>query len=461
VSNEVSFGPFILSVAQRRLWHAGSRVALKPKEAELLTLLAEGRPRTISKDEIIERLWQGAAASDAALTQTVYRLRRALGRYVSERDFIRTIPGIGFQFAGGSPIETRSDELDALRPAFSLYQRAVSQYRKRTETSILIAIRLLDDVRSEDPDYIPALVMQARAYTTAGIRLFLPPQDAYWLARRTLQRVLLRDSSNAEAYATLSTLLLFFNGDREAAQHAAEYALLLAPQSPSAHKAAIWERLSRSDFPAALTQADLAVRSGPASQQSTVLLGVVLYLMQRYAEAHACFDTARSLGPLSAMAHFYDACAYLMTGAHDRAEELLSAMTGTDMLPRVIATRGYIAAKRGDSATSAKAIEALLTTRIPSDISLCAVHLARGEQERAAVALERAMLTREPGLFLVAIDPIYSELRASHRELLTDLQRARAPQCDSCGTALRGRDANDTFDYLLCTQCQQSLDFNC
>jgi DNA-binding winged helix-turn-helix (wHTH) protein/Tfp pilus assembly protein PilF len=457
VGNEVSFGPFVLSVAQRRLWHDGSRVALKPKEAELLALLAERRPRTISKDEIIERLWQGAAASDAALTQTVYRLRRTLGRYAGERDFIRTIPGIGFQFTGGSPIETRSEELDALRPAFSLYQRAVSQYRKRTETSILVAIRLLENVHSEDPDYVPALLLQAKAYTNAGTRLFLPPQDAYWLARRTIGRVLDRDPANADAFATLSALLLFFNGDREAAHHAAERALLLAPQTPPAHKAAIWERLSRGDFAAALTQADLAVRSGPASRQSTALLGTVLYMAQRYADAHACFEMARSLDANDTTSLFYEACAYTMRQAYDRAEDLLSAMTGTDLFARVIALRGYIAARRGDSAASAQAITELSRARIPSDISLCGVHVARGDLASAAIALERALLTREPGLFLVAIDPMYAPLHASHPELTALIQRGRPPQCDSCGTRLFASETNDSFDYLLCTQCQLSF----
>jgi DNA-binding winged helix-turn-helix (wHTH) protein len=454
VGNEVSFGPFVLSVAQRRLWHGGSRVALKPKEAELLALLAERRPVTISKDEIIERLWRGAAASDAALTQTVYRLRRTLGQYATERDFIRTIPGIGFQFAGGSPIETSCDELDALRPAFSLYQQAVSQYRKRTEASTIVAIRLLENVRSEDPDYVPALVMQAKAYTNAGIRLFLPPQDAYWLARRTLQKVLNRDPANADAFATLSTLLLFFNGDRDAAQRAAERALLLAPQTPPAHKAAIWERLSRGDFAAALTQADLAVRSGPASHQSTAVLGTVLYFARRYADAHSCFDTARSLNSAHTTSSLHDACAYAMTGAYDRAEALLNTMTGTDLLTRVIAVRGYIAAKRGDREASVQAIGELLRARVPSDIGLSLVHLARGDTASAAATLERALRTREPGLFLVAIDPMYAALHTSHPELITTIQRGRPPQCDSCAGELHAPDSNGDFDCSLCAQCQ-------
>ena len=324
-----------------------------------------------------------ARASDAALTQTVYRLRRALGQYVSERDYIRTIPGVGFQFAGGSPIETRSDELDALRPGFSVYQHAVQQYRKHTESSILVAIRLLETVQSEDPHDVPALVTLAKAYTNAGIRLVLSPQDAYWRARRALHHVLELDPANAGAFATLSTLLLFFNGDREAAHRAAERALLLAPQAPPAHKAAIWERLSCGDLAAALTQADLAVRSGPSSRQSTALLGTVLYMARRYAEAHACFETARSLDPLDTTSLFYDACAYAVTADYDRAEALLNRMTGTDLLPRVISVRGYIAAKRGDAAAYAAAIAQLILRPRPFGYSTrCRVSRARRRCER-------------------------------------------------------------------------------
>jgi tetratricopeptide (TPR) repeat protein len=202
------------------------------------------------------------------------------------------------------------------------------------------------------------------------------------------------------------------------------------------------------------------VRSGPSSQQSTTLLGTVLYMMQRYAEAHACFKTAHRLGPFNTMAQFFDASAYVMTGAYDRAEDLLSAMTGTDMLPRVVAMRGYIAAKRGDLAASEKAIETIRAVRIPSDTALCAVHVARGEYASAVAALERAMRTREPGLFLVAIDPMYAALYASHRDLQTTLQRGRPPLCDSCGIEIRGRDDNGTFDCLLCLMCQSSLDLH-
>ena len=99
MGNDVRFGPFTLSVAQRKLWHAGQRVVLTPREIELLVLLADRRPGIVSKDEIIARLWAGYDASDAALTQAIYRLRRALATHDGgDDDYIRTVHGIGFQF---------------------------------------------------------------------------------------------------------------------------------------------------------------------------------------------------------------------------------------------------------------------------------------------------------------------------------------------------------------------------
>ncbi len=453
MGNEVTFGPFVLSLAQRRLWHVGSRVALKPKEAELLALLAERQPRTITKDEIIERLWHGGAASDAALTQTVYRLRQTLGRYASERDYIHTIPGIGFRFAGGSPIEVRSDDLDALRPAFSLYQRAVSQYRRHTEASTLVAIRLLESISAEDPQYVPALLVLAKAYTAAGTRGILPPQHAYWHARRTLRLVIDRDPTSADAFSTLATLLLFFNSDRDRAHAMAERALLIAPYSPAAHKAAVWERLSRGDFAGALTHADVAVRSGPASQQSTSLLGIVLYFSERYNDAHRCFETARALGPRSSTALFYGACTQVMRGDYDGAQEQLGAITGTDLRARVIAIRGVIAAKRGEDEGFDAARAALSRSPEATDIAVSTLLTARGDFHGATAAIARAQRTREPGLFLLAVDPLYRLLREKHTELVFSLQRAKPDQCDKCGAPLHPSDAREIAECSLCARC--------
>lgn len=454
MSGDILFGPFVLSMPQQELWHAGSPVVLKPKEAELLALLALQRPRTISKDEIIERLWRGTAASDAALTQTVYRLRQTLAHYARGREFIHTVPGIGLQFTGGSPIEAKNHNPDFQRTTFPLLQQAVAKFRRRTEGSIFESIKLLEQICLRDPGYLAARTMLAKAYTTAGIRLLYEPREAYWRAKRMLAAVIEEAPDSADAFAALATLLLFFGADREQSRSAVEHALVLGPQLPAAHNAAVWERLGRKDFDAALTQADLALAARPDSPHSSLQVGTALYLAGRFEEARKHFENALSLHPNLAPVLFYDACACFMLGAYDDALQRLNCMLGTDMAPRARALRGAIAAKRGDRASAHEALAALTASPIPADISLCAVHLALGDAESAAVALERAFHTREPALFLATIDPMYAALAQTHPHIVRAAERGRAPLCDRCTAALRPHEAQEFYRCSLCSRCR-------
>lgn len=452
--SEILFGPFVLSMPEQQLWHAGSPVMLKPKEAELLAFLALQRPRTISKDEIIERLWRGAAASDAALTQTVYRLRQTLSQHGGDREFIRTVPGIGLQFTGGSPIEATNQSPDFQRAEFPLFQQAVSKFRRRTEGAIIQAIGLFERICERDPDYLAARIMLAKAYIAAGIRLFYEPYRAYWLAKCTLATVIEDDPSSADAFAALATLLLFFGANREQTRSAVEHALVLGPQLPAAHSAALWERLARQDFDAALTQADLAVSARPASPNATSQLGIALYIAGRYDEARRYFENALTLDPEHTPAIFYDACSCTMLETYDLALRRLERISGPDMATRVAATRGIIAARRGDRAQARDAIALLERSPMPAEISLSAVHLALGHNETAAELLQRALMTREPALFIAAIDPLYAPLRRTHADLIRTIERGRPPLCDRCAEPLRSSELNEFFRMSLCARCR-------
>ncbi len=450
---QVSFGRFSLQIIQRKLWYDGLPVALKPKEAELLAVLGERRPEIASRDEIIERLWRGSA-SDAALNQTVYRLRLALARYDATQ-YIETIPERGFRLAGESPIDAHKHRPDALRPAFSLFQKAVALYKQRTEASILQAIQWLERACEAEPEYVPALEALASAYCNAGIRLFYPPAEAYWRARTLIEKIITIAPSSSRAFATLSTLLIFFNAHRNDARDAAERAILLEPNSSVAHGAAVWERLSRRDYLGALTQADLAVTADPASPFSTTLFGAALYMSRRYEEAHRAFETACALDEGHSTAIFYDACASVMEGQYSRAEAMLSSIGGSDMATRVIAVRGYIAAKRRDYAVARRAVSTLRSAAIPSHVSLCAVELAMNDLPAAVATLERALHTREPGLFLTIVDPMYAPLQQYAPALIAAIERGRPQQCDRCGTELKIRRVREIHECDLCADCRR------
>jgi len=98
VASPIAFGEFVFDPASRLLVKGRTPIHLTPKAMELLGLLAERRPKPVSKEEIHERVWPGVYVSDASLTALVFDLRTALGESAREPRFIRTVHGFGYAF---------------------------------------------------------------------------------------------------------------------------------------------------------------------------------------------------------------------------------------------------------------------------------------------------------------------------------------------------------------------------
>jgi DNA-binding winged helix-turn-helix (wHTH) protein len=98
VAAAVVFGEFVFDSEARLLVRRRTPVHLTPKAMELLTLLAERRPKPVSKEDIHERVWPGVFVSDASLTALVFDLRAALGETARDPKYIRTVHGFGYAF---------------------------------------------------------------------------------------------------------------------------------------------------------------------------------------------------------------------------------------------------------------------------------------------------------------------------------------------------------------------------
>jgi DNA-binding winged helix-turn-helix (wHTH) protein len=95
----LAFDPFVLDLDQRRLFNGGVEVRLQPKAFELLRVLAEARPKALSKQEILDAVWPGIFVSENNLATVVRDLRTALGDDAQTPHYIRTAYGYGYAFA--------------------------------------------------------------------------------------------------------------------------------------------------------------------------------------------------------------------------------------------------------------------------------------------------------------------------------------------------------------------------
>src|SRR5688572_25007171 len=98
VSRRYEFGSFSLDPGKRLLLRAGKPVPLAPKVLEIPQLLIENRGRVLTKDELLEQVWNDTLVEEGGLTRNVSILRKALGERPGEHQYIVTVPGRGYQF---------------------------------------------------------------------------------------------------------------------------------------------------------------------------------------------------------------------------------------------------------------------------------------------------------------------------------------------------------------------------
>jgi DNA-binding winged helix-turn-helix (wHTH) protein len=105
---------------------------LEPQVMDLLAFLATTDGRVVSRDEIIDAVWQGRFIADATLTRTVADLRRALDDDRQSHRFIETIPKRGYRLV--APVAPAARATAASRPDAprdSIGDRLASVRRRR------------------------------------------------------------------------------------------------------------------------------------------------------------------------------------------------------------------------------------------------------------------------------------------------------------------------------------------
>ncbi len=83
---------------------------LEPKAMDLLVFMASSAPEVMSKNDIIDTVWEGRIISEGTLTNTIAELRRALGDDARHPRYIETIPKRGYCLV--APVESVSSLTD-------------------------------------------------------------------------------------------------------------------------------------------------------------------------------------------------------------------------------------------------------------------------------------------------------------------------------------------------------------
>jgi DNA-binding winged helix-turn-helix (wHTH) protein len=113
---DVLIGDWLIQPGLNRASRADTTIHLRPQLVDVLMCLAHQAGRTVSRNELMDRVWPGQSVADSALPRCVAELRSALGDHAQTPGLIETIPKRGYRLIarvapvdnGGSPAsETR------------------------------------------------------------------------------------------------------------------------------------------------------------------------------------------------------------------------------------------------------------------------------------------------------------------------------------------------------------------
>jgi Tol biopolymer transport system component/DNA-binding winged helix-turn-helix (wHTH) protein len=94
------FDDFYLDIDERCLTFQNQPVSLTPKAFQTLVVLLRKHGKVVEKEYFLNEVWADTFVEESTLAQNIMTLRKTLGRFNNDKEFIVTVPRRGYQFVG-------------------------------------------------------------------------------------------------------------------------------------------------------------------------------------------------------------------------------------------------------------------------------------------------------------------------------------------------------------------------
>ena len=308
--------------------------------------------------------------------------------------------------------------------AYQLYLTGRYHWNKLTPPEITKSIGFFKQAIDLDPTYALAYFGLAEANRSLAINANFPSQDCLPQAKAAAQKALAIDPMLAEAHASLSFCLIWYDWDWAEGEKEAQRAIAVNPNSAHGHYALAHALSDLGRHDQAIAEIARARELDPFFLLYGALEGMMLQHGGRNEQALAKLQKAIDLDPNFWVSHLELGKVYTEQRRYPEAiAELTKAKELSHGNSEAIASIGYVEAVAGDTAKAQAILDELKTSPhyIPP-ASIALVYHGLGQEEEAISWLNKACDKRDVWVTLLKVDPRWKSLR-SHSGFISILKR--------------------------------------
>jgi adenylate cyclase len=172
------FGAFTLDTETFELKSGVDTITAEPKVFLLLKYLIENRARVLSRDDIIDAVWDGRAVSESSLTYAIKEARRLTGDDGKTQAVIRTLPRLGFRFVAEVTEGSDAEEAVAKQESGASPFDHFSPANRRWRIPVLAAALVLVAIVAGDLAWRQPWVNRVEAASIARMAFPLPEKPS-------------------------------------------------------------------------------------------------------------------------------------------------------------------------------------------------------------------------------------------------------------------------------------------
>ena len=134
-------GEYLVLPKQLLLQLHGESVQIDSKIMALLTYFSENSGQVISRDQLIEHVWQGNIVSESSINWAISQMRKVLGDSAAQAKYLKTISKRGYQLT--ATVSVKNDLEEGVSSALILTKTKIFTTKKWLINSFLILLFLL------------------------------------------------------------------------------------------------------------------------------------------------------------------------------------------------------------------------------------------------------------------------------------------------------------------------------